>query len=221
MKNRDIQITSKESIGKLYVRKVSTGGDWSFFAEALGHIAIPQEMAVRLVVSATIDFDPNVLSTLDPDSLDVFEWVSTSNVTDTALLHIRHLTGLRGLALWETSLSNLGLSHLQNLCSLEWLDIGTTSIDDDGLRFLMKLDRLDYLTLLDDRITDAGVKDLCQLESLSGLDLMNTFVTDKAVEYLRRVHRLRHLRIVNTLITEKGYITLRTLLPHCDIRYHK
>ncbi len=220
MRSRTIKFLGDLSIGIVSVRTVSSRNDWSVFAEAIGDVVIPTNKEVRIEVSPTIVFDPSIFSTFESNALSVVEWVSTRKVSDAAIAHLRHLTGLKGLALWETNIGDEGLRHLRHLSKLRWLDIDDTRVTDDGLTYLSELSLLKELSLLNDRITDKGIVHLRNLTSLEGLDLMNTSVSDKAVEALRKMQQLRTLRIVNTSITEKGYREIKSALPRCKLLYY-
>jgi hypothetical protein len=208
------------SIGYLSTRKSDGRQEWNEYAPARGEITVPGELAVKLSIDACADFDPAVFSKFEPQALEVFEWVSTSRVSDAAIKHLRHLIGLKGLELWETNIGDLALRSIKWLYNLEWLDVGDTKITDEGLESVSELSSLDYLTLLNNRITDKGLAHLRPLSKLRGLDLMNTLVSDDGVEALSRLSSLRSLRIVKTHFTANGYKELKKALRHCQIRYH-
>ena len=220
MQNRALRFLPDYSIGKLLIRTLGSREDWIEFAEAKGEIIIPASKEVCLRVSSRAVFDPTIFSMLEPDALSDFEWVSTSKVTDDAIKHIEHLSGLRGVSLWETGITDEALWHLRQLSDLRWLDIGDTNITDNGLAYLKELASLDYLTLLNDRITDRGLVHLEKLRKLSGLDLMETDVTDQAVDPLSRLTSLRTLRVNETRMTEVGYKELKNRLRHCRISFY-
>ena len=214
-----LRFPQDRSIGKLSIRNSDSQREWTEYAAARGEITIPRGAEVRLSIDPCVEFDPALFSDFEPEALAVFEWVSTSRVSDTAIKHLRQLTGLKGLALWETSIGDEALRSIGHLYSLEWLDIGDTEITDQGLAWIRKLWSLDYLTLLNDRVTDNCLVHLQRLPKLRGLDLMNTLVDDNGVAVLSRLFSLRSLRIVGTQITEKGFMELKRALPHCQIRY--
>jgi Leucine Rich Repeat (LRR) protein len=218
--NRTIAFPVDYAIGIISVRQAGSTENWSVLSEAIGDVVVPAGKEVRLEVFSRARFDPAIFSNLDAPALDVIEWVSTSNVTDASIEHFRHLTGLRGLALWETSIGNESLRHVGHLSNLRWLDVGDTRITDEGLPFLSELSLLGTLTLMNDRITDKGLVYLKSLGGLGRLDLMNTLITDDGIETLRQMHQLTNLRIVNTLITETGFLRLKNTLTRCRIRYH-
>ena len=208
------------SIGTVTVGPFDRPEEWFELCEARGNVIVPSGKEVRLFIDARVDFDPNLLSNFDPQSLAILEWVSSSRITDEAISHIQHLSGLKGLAVWETSLGDDGLAHIRHLHNLQWLDIGDTKITDNGLAELSELPLLYDLSLLNDCITDEGLRKLTTLVRLRGLDLMHTRVTDAGIEVLGNMNHLASLRIFETGITEAGYVRLRTALPNCQINFH-
>jgi len=220
MDNRTIRFPSSFSIGDVSIRLAGSPGDWSPFVQAIGDVMIPPDNEVRLDVSAAVVFEPNVFLTLEPNALAALSWVSTRRVTNGAIAYLQHLTGLRGLELWETNIGDEALQYLRQLSNLRWLDLGDTKITDDGLPHLSGLYLLKELALLNDRITDKGLPHLVVLASLERLDLMKTPLTDEGVETLCRMNQLKSLRIFNTCITEKGYKKLRSTLPDCRVKYY-
>lgn len=220
--DRTIDFPSQQSLGRLSVRAAGSREPWVEFAEARGSITVPADKELRLTV-AYVDVDSKVFSTLAPDALSVFEWVSTGRATDVAAAvpDLCHLTGLQGLALWETNINDESLFNLRHLSNLRWLDIGDTQVTDAGLRYLCEMSRLYELSLLNDRISDAGLDSLQRLPSLTHMDLMKTPITDKGVGVLKRMRQLRYLRIFGTGITEQGCQELHRSLSDCAIWFYR
>ena len=208
------------SIGHLAIRRSNSNDDWRSLDDAVGSVEIPPNSDVKLEISSIVSFDTSMLSGLNFDSLCELQWVSTSNVNDKNSSFLRSLTGLRGVALWETPIGDFTLSCLGYLSNLRWLDIGDTEVTDHGLEYLRGLRSLRQLTLLNDRITDNGIFCLKGLYQLINLDLMNTSITDLSIDVLSTMTKLRHLRIFNTQITRAGFTQLNEALPQCTIRYH-
>src|SRR5947207_2747880 len=217
MENRTLSFPQDSVIGTLSVRKCGSKEEWTPFAEATGNVVVPSDREVSLAVSDKAMFDPGIFSHLEADALTELQWAYNSNVTDAAIEHILHLTGLRGLALWETNIGDRALDFIRNLSNLRWLDIGDTKVTDRGLTYLSEFSFLYYLTLLEDAITDDGLRNLQNLRSLEGLDLMDTDVTDKGAKTLSKMSQLKDLRICNTKITVNGYKKLKSALPDCRI----
>ena len=220
MKESVLRFPKDRSIGRLSTRKSGSREECTEYAQGRGEIAVPWGLEVLLSIDPCVDFDPALFSKFEPQAFAVFEWVSTSRVSDAAIKHLQHLIGLKGLALWETNIGDEALRSIKWLYNLEWLDIGDTKITDDGLECLSELSSLDYLTLLNDQITDKGLVHLQKLPKLRGLDLMETLVSDDGVDALSRLSSLRSLRIVETHFTEEGYTALKTAMPNCQIRFH-
>lgn len=220
MKSVNFRFPPERPIGTLSTRPADSRQEWIEYAAAQGEITVPSELEVRLFIDPCVNFDPALFSKLEPESLAVIEWVSTNTVSDAAIKHLRHLIGLKGLALWETRIGDEALQSIKWLYNLEWLDIGDTNITDEGLVCVSELSSLDYLTLLHDKITAKGLVHLQRLPKLRGLDLMETLVGDDGIETLSRLSSLRSLRIVDTQFTESGYTELKRALPDCKIRYH-
>lgn len=219
MENRTLSFPVESAIGTVSVRECGSKKDWTRFAEAIGNVVIPSDLEVLLVVSDKALFDFNIFSQLEANSITELQWAYNSKVTDPAIEHIHHLTGLMGLALWETNIGDQALALIKDLSNLRWLDVGDTKITDKGVANLSELSFLSYLTLLEDGISDHGLLHLQNLRSLEGLDLMDTNVTDEGAETLCKMSQLKDLRICNTNITEKGYEKLKRALPDCRIRY--
>jgi hypothetical protein len=219
METRIMEFPQDCSIGVLSVRTDGSDDEWVDFAQAIGNVAVPCGKELRLVVSPTASFDPQLLANLESTALSVLEWVSTGRVNDAVIAHIQHLTSLKGLALWETNIANESLKYVGGLRNLQWLDIGDTRITDDGLRYLLELPFLHQLSLLNTRLTDEGLDYIERLFNLESLDLMNTLVSDVGVEHLVNLVRLKSLRIFQTRISEAGYNKLRSALPRCQIRF--
>ncbi len=78
------------------------------------------------------------------------------------------------------------LVHLKKLTRLEWLTLWQAPITDAGLEHLKELRHLKSLTLYGARITDAGLVHLEGLTGLENLDLTGTQVTDEGVQRLQR-----------------------------------
>jgi Leucine-rich repeat (LRR) protein len=218
---RIVAFPTEYSIGELFLLSPNHRGIRIEFGEARGNIVVPAGKELCLQVPYPADFDPQIFTTLTPDSLAVFCWFCTSQVTNAAVAPIRHLSGLKGLALWETGIGDETLWNLRHLLNLRWLDIGNTQVTDAGLSCLKEMEVLKELSLTDNRITDLGLWHLQKLPALNHLDLMNTAVTDEGIEILRKMTGLNYLRIYGTKISDSGYQALKRALPNCEIWFYK
>lgn len=219
--SRIIEFPADRSIGMISLRDVENPREWDEYAEGRGEVSIPSNRDARLCVGYEAVSDLSPLSTLMADDLQVLEITSTRKLEDTGLRHIQGLTGLTGLALWETDIGDAAFTYLSRMSNLRWLDIGDTQITDEGLAFIRGMPCLEELTLLNTRIGNAGLQHLEGLSKLKRLDLMRTKVGDAGCELLRKLPGLESLRIVETAISYPVYAELKSALPGCEIEYRE
>ena len=87
----------------------------------------------------------------------------SARVTDAGLMHLKGLTMLEKLSLYNTQITDAGLVHLAGLTSLTYLNLYDTHITDAGLIHLKGLTKLYELRLRvfrANQITDAGIAEL-------------------------------------------------------------
>ncbi|HEY9401159.1 MAG TPA: hypothetical protein VIQ24_00600 [Pyrinomonadaceae bacterium] len=203
------------------LRDVENRREWDDYAEGRGEVVIPLNRDARLCVSYKAMSDLSPLSTLLADDLQVLEITCTRKLEDTQLRHIQGLTGLLGLALWETDIGDAACMYLGRMSNLRWLDIGDTQITDEGLAFIRRMPYLEELTLLNTQIGNAGLQHLAGLSKLKRLDLKRTKVSDAGFELLRKLPGLESLRITDTAISYPVYARLKSALPGCEIEYRE
>jgi hypothetical protein len=133
--SRIIKFPLDRSLGMTSLRDVENHGEWHKYAEARGELAVPSSRDVWLSVSYEAMSDLAPLSSLCAADLQVLSITCTREFDDRELRHIENLTGLMGLALWETETRDAAFSLLSGLANLHWLDIGDTQITDEGLAF--------------------------------------------------------------------------------------
>jgi Leucine-rich repeat (LRR) protein len=190
---------------------------WRALGEATGSVSVPADSAVRLDVNLEAHEDPSPLKRLAADDL---QWLSfhawgPSTRTDHALSCIRHMTGLEGLDLAGTHVTDSGLAHIASLAQLRALLLEGNPVTDAGLAHLAALTKLETLELWGSRVTvsDAGLVHLAQLTALHDLTLWGTGVTDDGLVHLHRLTSLRRLGLSGTDVTDAGCEELRRALP--------
>jgi Leucine-rich repeat (LRR) protein len=211
-----VQFPINTSLGRLYLRRESSN-NWVSFCEAQGEVIVPNRAEICLKVYTMKTFDLKPLTLLMPNDIQALEIVCTSKKVEQELTHLRHLTGLIGLAIWETDIGDLALSYISQFIALRWLDIGSTKITDAGLEHLTSLLSLRALALANNQISDRGMASLERMSNLERLDLMNTRFSDISVSQLKKLKALKWLRISETSISERGYYELKQALPECHI----
>ena len=87
-------------------------------------------------------------------------FISSENIVDADISHIRRLTNLRRLGLY-------------------------VPIGDEGLCHLSQMTELRQLSLLSSRISDSGVDHILVLKNLTKLDIRHTLITAAGIERLR------------------------------------
>jgi internalin A len=127
-----------------------------------------------------------------------------SGITDKGMIHLRNLTELRSLSLWNTQVTDVGAAHLAGLTKLEALRLSLTQVGDRGLIHLRRLSKLRSLELGDDRgpITDAGLAMLADMNELRVLIIRDSQVTATGLGHLRGMRHLRVLRLENSVLDD-------------------
>ena len=134
--------------------------------------------------------------------------LTDSQVTDSDLEDIAQISGLRGLSLDRTEITNLGMEKLSGLSKLVQLSARHTSISE-----CPSLARMHDLTALDLSFTSVSKIDTAGLDSLEKLQLRGTKIDDSTVESLSALPNLKILDISGALggepaITDKGVLSL-------------
>jgi Leucine-rich repeat (LRR) protein len=134
--------------------------------------------------------------------------ISSPNITDAGLTHLRSLNRIKKLGLGCPLITDVGLEHLQALPQLEELELGLPGLSDAGLVHLQSLPRLRELALNKTAITSAGLAQLAALPQLEKLRVWYPGVVD--LTPLRGLRRLRELMILGQ-ITDVDLLSLKDL----------
>jgi len=125
----------------------------------------------------------------------------TTGITDEGLEHLRSLRSLRGLELWQASISNRGLAVLIDLPALEYLQLDT-GLTDAGLKQIAQVSNLRWLSILDGNIWGPGLAELAKLPRLERLCFWGSSpISDRHIKYLEGLTQLKGLTLwgVDTL----------------------
>ena len=193
---------------------------WRPLGQARDSVTVPGDSAVRLDVNLEAHEDPSPLKRLGADDL---QWLSfrawgPSTRTDHAISCIRHMTGLEGLDVAGTHVTDSGLAHIASLAQLRALLLEGNPVTDVGLVHLAALTKLETLELWGSRVavSDAGLVHLAQLTALHDLTLWGTKITDDGLVHLHRLTSLRRLGLSDTGVTDAGREELRRILPSLE-----
>jgi hypothetical protein len=137
--------------------------------------------------------------------------LTSTRVTDKGLVHLEGLTKLHSLDLTGTKITDAGLTSVKRLHDLERLDLFGTRVTAAGLAHLIALRRLEELNLSDTRITDPGLAHLAGLKNLRSLNLHQTNVTDAGLAYLTKLTNLEWLDVSGTEVSDSGLAHVREL----------
>jgi HEAT repeat protein/Leucine-rich repeat (LRR) protein len=130
-------------------------------------------------------------------------YLDDTEVSDAGLDHLSHFPRLRTLSVVGTKITGAGLQHLKALSDLRELNLSETQIDDAGLSALAGLTNLERLTLRGTRISGSGLTNLAGLKNLNSIDLTGTHITDDGLPNLP-VLKLSTLVLRDTRMTDRG-----------------
>jgi hypothetical protein len=153
-----------------------------------------------------------------------------TQATDAGLRHLRGLTGLEDLYVWDATLiSDDGVGGLAGLFRLKNLHLDSSKVTDRGFRSLSRLTRLEHLALEAHQFTDgglaavAGMKDLKWL-CVSGSKQARSGITDRWMALVRGLTGLENLDLEYSGVTDRGLVDLKGLqnlrvlgLGGCDV----
>ena len=153
------------------------------------------------------------------EELDVSgDLIRRGSLDGSGLRHLKALTRLRRLSLYNTFVDDAGLHALEKLPALEALNLGDTWIGPDGLSRLGALKELRELRLAYcGGIDDSALEALATLTQLEDLDLAFCRITDAGAEHLAGMRKLHRLVLTGTRITEAVEARLAAALPDCKI----
>ncbi|MHB8644620.1 MAG: leucine-rich repeat domain-containing protein [Thermomicrobiales bacterium] len=236
---RHLQFPEQESVGW-----VQWGRGDNDDNPAQGSVAVPKDARVSLTVHSSADLV--YLDALPTDALfrlllrgrHAHDWPWRTIGDD--LRHLRHLTSLRYLTIYFSTIEDAALPHLAALTWLEGLDLmGLPELGDSALAILTNLTQLEMLSLTDlpitglglahfinvqflglskTRIGDTGLTEIACLARLERLDLSRTAVTDTGLTHLTGLTQLKELDLRGTAVTLTGKARLQHVLPDCRIQ---
>lgn len=251
---RLVQFPDDVSLGELYIRDAGgaynpsiraagQGEGWRSYTEAYGPVEVPAGTELMLRVHPASVAGLPALANLGPDDLQRLD-LTSCNVGDADLAHIKGLTGLRGLSLFGNGgVTDAGLAHLADMDSLVWLSLEQTAATCDAPA-LERLAALEYLDVYKTPLSDAGLSRICRLPALKSLGIESAMVSaaalaslgqlrtleeanleltnvdDSTLAALKDLPKLRYLSIARTHVTDEGVASLAALesLEVLDVR---
>ena len=177
--SRILHFPPHRSMGRLMIPvkgpKESGETEWEYYSDARGEVSVPEDQKLYLIIGSKSLNDLSALSRLgknDLYKLTIYGSRSSDvNPGDTAVKHIRGLTGLKELTLNRINISSIGLRQIRNFRSLKMLYVLSDQLGDRGLAEIGKMKSLEKLDFYGKNISDNGLSYLAGLTSLKEIGL--------------------------------------------------
>jgi len=118
--------------------------------------------------------------------------------------HLRAMTRLTTLNIWDNGIGEAGARHLSALTQLTTLDIGMNNLGDAGARHVSALTQLTTLDIEDNGIGEAGARHLSALTQLTALYIEDNNLGDAGARHLSALTQLTKLNIANNNLGDAG-----------------
>jgi len=183
-------------------------------------------------------FGPDFHTPLD-ETVFVELRLDGKQVSDTDLEKCGQLTGLKNLAIVETSITNAGmqylagmtlledlrldytkvsdLSVLKDMASLSSLSLLHTSIHDEDLEIVERLPNLKFVGVGYCGIKKEGLAHLAKIPLLTGLSLEGSELSDEDMKQLHRFTNLESIDLTRCIVSDAATAELRKALPKLKI----
>jgi Leucine-rich repeat (LRR) protein len=214
---RTVHFPKDFSLGRLQIRDRGSQRwqDWRDWVPARGYVLVPAGKELRLSIYEAFEHR-SYLSSLGPDDIQEL-YLSSPDLADADLVHIKGLSGLESLFLGGTyagpcPLMGQGLVNLQRMTKLRSLMLDFTSITDDHLAHLKSLNALETLSLhRNKQLNGEGLVHLKNLSALRELRFYVTPIQDFALEHIKHIKSLEELSLQSTQVTDEGLVHLQGL----------
>lgn len=193
---------------------------WEWFDEARGAIDVPKDMKLKLKLSSSAVDHIEALQDLGENDLAVLD-MSRTQVSDTALMSIRHMSGLEVLELAYTAITNGGIDIISSLKNLHTLGLTNTGLSNSGIKSLKNLSNLKELWLNGTLIDDEGIDNLLDLKDLWLLGLSGTNVSGEGLSKLSKLNNLLRIYMFNTAIAEVDVDSFRKSNSGCRVKWKR
>ncbi len=133
-----------------------------------------------------------------------------TQATDKGLSHLRGLTGLEDLYIWDSTLiSDAGVENLRGLVNLRHLHLDKSRMTDEGFRHLARMKQMERLSLQGHAFSDRGlatVEGMTELTLLGvgGSERVASLITDDGLIVLKDLKKLRNLDLSYSRVTDRG-----------------
>lgn len=240
---RVLQFPANYSVGRLVVLR--TGPEsygrckGKLLAEARGLVKLPSDRLIKFEPSAVFYRHPQCLLKLPANAFDFIELRfmamtdEESSLSDPTIPFVRRISGLKGIDIEGSEITDKGLSqlgampelqylaagngfitgsclpHLIGCKKLESLRFGSALVNNDDLRYLQNFPRLTQLGLTNVNLSLRGLEHVSKCGAINNLDIdANYQIDDRALPLLLKLTKLRTLSLKETKISLKALETL-------------
>jgi Leucine-rich repeat (LRR) protein len=133
-----------------------------------------------------------------------------TQATDRGLAHLRGLTGLEDLYIWDSTLiSDSGVENLNGLVNLKNLHVDGSKVTDQGFQHLARLTKLEHLVLEKHSFSDRGLAAVKEMRGLTwlcvgGSPQVESSITDDGLAVVANLKRLQVLDLAYSKVTDRG-----------------
>ncbi|MDQ5936236.1 MAG: hypothetical protein QG574_3572 [Cyanobacteriota bacterium erpe_2018_sw_21hr_WHONDRS-SW48-000092_B_bin.40] len=240
---RVLEFSPNYSVGRLVVLKTGLESygrcKGKLLAEARGLIKLPSDKLIKFEPSAAFYRHPQCLLKLPANAFDFIELRfmamtdEESSLSDPTIPFVRRISGLKGIDIEGSEITDKGLSqlgampelrylaagngfitgsclpHLIGCKKLESLRFGGTLVNNDYLRYLQNFPCLRQLGLTNVNLSLSGLEHVSKCRAINNLDIdANYQIDDKALPLMLKLTNLRTLSLKGTKISLKALETL-------------
>lgn len=201
-------------------------------AEARGLVKLPSAKLIKFEPSCSFYQHPQCLLKLPADAFDYVELRflamtdEENSWSDRMVPYLRHISGLKGIDLDGTEVTDKGLATMGTMPELISLSAGNgfitgrclpallgckkltelrfggADVNNDSLRYLQNFPQLSHLGLTRVNLSVSGLEHVCKCRGLTDLDIdFNRDIDDKAVPFLLKLPKLQRLSVKQTKIS--------------------
>jgi Leucine-rich repeat (LRR) protein len=143
--------------------------------------------------------------------------LSATQIKDTDIHFLTHLTALTQLSLESNNIGALGAQAIALLSNLTYLDLRKNNIQDSGTHTLTQLTALTHLNLEENNIGALGAQAIALLPKLTYLDLKKNNIQDADTHALTQLTALTHLNLEENNIGPNGVYAFTRLTTLTDL----
>ena len=246
-RERVLEFSANYSVGKLVVLQARPQLSYGrckgkMLAQARGVVKLPSDKLIKFEPSAVFYRHPQCLLKLPADAFDFIELRfmamtdEESALSDPVVPFVRRISGLQGIDMDGSEITDKGLSQLGAMPELQYLAagngfitgsclgqlvgckkleklrLGGAVVNNDSLKYLQNFSRLTDLGLINMNLSLSGLEHVSKCRAISNLDIDSNYqIDDKALPLLLKLTKLRTLSVKESKISLKALESLGKL----------